>query len=53
MVNYSAYWQAQQRKQSDSKHKPQNTLKQPKKGVSKETSNSTHGEHSNSVMALA
>jgi hypothetical protein len=33
MVNYSAYWQAQQRKQSDSIPQPQKALKKPKKSV--------------------
>jgi hypothetical protein len=31
MINYSAYWQAQQRKQSDTMPEPQKELKQPKK----------------------
>jgi hypothetical protein len=36
MVNYSAYWQAQQKKQPDSKPDPQKMLKQPKKSVKSE-----------------
>jgi hypothetical protein len=53
MVNYSAYWQAQQRKQPDTIPQPQKALKQPKNGAGKESQNTTHGERSSSVTALA
>jgi hypothetical protein len=36
MVNYSAYWQAQQKKQPDIKPDPQKVLKQPKNGAKSE-----------------
>jgi hypothetical protein len=49
MVNYSAYWQAQQKKQPN----PQKVLKQAKNGAPKETAKSTHGGRINSVTALA
>jgi hypothetical protein len=35
MVNYSAFWQAQQRKQTDSIPQPKKAMKQAKNGTPK------------------
>jgi hypothetical protein len=53
MVNYSAYWQAQQHKQSDSIPQPQKELKQPKNCAETETANATDDDRVNSATALA